>query len=148
VKLVGDTPVRRILMPTAGGPHAMLAAEYVGYICETNENEVSCCYVVKPGSGEREQAAAREWILKTIRLTPLEGKADTRLIEGENVAPALVKAGKEYDLLVLGASKEGLFSSVLFGEIPEKVARYSRTSVMIVKRYEGAVKSVVKKVMG
>jgi nucleotide-binding universal stress UspA family protein len=51
-------------------------------------------------------------------------------------------------MIVLGASKEGVFSSVLFGEIPEKVARYSRTPVMIVKRYEGRVKSVIKKILG
>jgi nucleotide-binding universal stress UspA family protein len=64
------------------------------------------------------------------------------------VATTLIKAAADYDLLVLGASREGLFSSVLFGEIPEKVARYSKTPVMIVKRFEGGVKSLVKKVMG
>jgi len=148
VKLVDDKPIERIMLPTARGPHAMLAAEYVGQICETDGIDVSCCYVVAPGAGEREKKSAREWVQKTIQPTSLEGKADVLLIEGEKVASSLVKAGKDFDLLVLGASKEGLFSSVLFGEIPEKIARYSRTSVMIVKRYEGAVKSVVKKVMG
>jgi len=64
------------------------------------------------------------------------------------VATTLVKAAADYDLLVLGASQEGVFSSVLFGEIPEKVARYSRTQVMIVKRYEGRVKSVIKRILG
>jgi len=34
------------------------------------------------------------------------------------------------------------------GEIPEKVARYSKTPVMIVRRYEGAVKSFINKVLG
>jgi hypothetical protein len=61
---------------------------------------------------------------------------------------ALIKAGADDDLIVLGASKEGVFSSVLFGEIPEKIARCSHIPVMIVRRYEGTVKSIVKKVMG
>jgi hypothetical protein len=43
---------------------------------------------------------------------------------------------------------KGVFSSMLFGEIPEKVARYSQTLVMIVKRYEGQVKSIIKRIMG
>jgi nucleotide-binding universal stress UspA family protein len=91
---------------------------------------------------------SRQWIQKTIRLTDLGGKAKNCLLEGKRVAGTLVKAAADYDLIVMGASREGVFSSVLFGEIPEKVARYCQTPVMIVKRYEGPVKSIVKKVMG
>lgn len=64
------------------------------------------------------------------------------------MASGLARAAGEYDLIVLGVSEEGLFSNVIFGEIAEKVARYSRAPVMIVKRYEGKVKSLVKKVLG
>jgi len=126
----------------------MLAAEYVGLYRESLECEVTCCYVVPPEADERQRETAREWIGKTTHLTGLEGHVKVRLLEGRKVATTLVKAAAEYDLIVLGASKEGVFSSVLFGEIPEKVARYSKTPVMIVKRYEGAIKTVVKKIMG
>jgi nucleotide-binding universal stress UspA family protein len=148
VSLTGDKELKRILVPTAGGPHANLAAEYVGLYRDVLDCEVTCCYVVKPDASERERATAEEWIRKTVHLTGLEGKVKVRLIEGRRVATALVKAGADYDLIVIGASNEGVFSSVLLGEIPEKVAKYSRTPVMVVKRYEGVVKSLVKKVMG
>jgi nucleotide-binding universal stress UspA family protein len=148
VSLTGHREFKRILVPTAGGPHAMLAAEYVGLYRDALDCEVTCCYVVKPNATESDRAAATEWIGKTVHLTGLEGKVKVRLLEGRKVATALVKAAVDYDLIVLGASKEGVFSSVLLGEIPEKVARYSRTPVMIVKRNEGVVKSVVKKIMG
>jgi nucleotide-binding universal stress UspA family protein len=148
VKLMGDRPVERILIPTAGGPHASLASEYVGILQEQLGAEVSCCYVVPPGAAEHDRAAARQWIEKTIQYTPLVERAEMLVLEGRRVTPTLVKAAVEYDMLVIGASKEGVFSSVLFGEIPEKVARYSRTPVMIVKRHEGAVKTIVKRIMG
>jgi amino acid transporter/nucleotide-binding universal stress UspA family protein len=148
VKLAGDRPIRRILIPTAGGPHAALAAEYVGLYHESGNLEVTCCYVVPPNASDRDREIAWEWIEKTIRLTDLSGKVNMCVLEGNTVATTLVKAAAEYDLLVLGASREGLFSSVLFGEIPEKVARYSKTPVMIVKHFEGGVKSLVKKIMG
>ncbi len=148
VKLMGDRPIRRILITTAGGPHATLAAEYVGIYHDVEGYEVSCCYVVKPNAGEDEEESARQWIQKTIHLTNLEGKAAMRLLKGRKVASTLIRAGEDYDLIVLGASKEGVFSNVLFGEIPEKVARFSQTPVMIVQRYEGPVKSLVKRVMG
>ena len=140
VKLKGDT--------TAGGPHASLAAEYAGIYHDAEGHEVTCCYVVQPDGGDGSREAARQWIEKTIRLTHLEGKAEVLLLEGKKVATTLVRAAADYDLIALGASKEGVFSNVLFGEIPEKVARYSQTPVMIVQRYEGPVKSLVKKVMG
>jgi amino acid transporter/nucleotide-binding universal stress UspA family protein len=148
VKLMGDHPIRRILITTAGGPHAALAAEYMGIYHDTAGYEVTCCYVVEPGSGDGDRETARQWIQKTIHLTNLEGKADMRLLEGKRVATTLVKAAADYDMIALGASREGVFSNVLFGEIPEKVARYSKSPVMIVQRYEGPVKSLVKRIMG
>ncbi len=42
----------------------------------------------------------------------------------------------------------GQATQVLFGEIPEKVARYSPASVLVVKRYEGHVRSMFKRVFG
>jgi nucleotide-binding universal stress UspA family protein len=148
VKLLGDRPIGNILMPTAGGPHATLAAEYVGIYRQAYGYDVTCCYVVSPNADDHERRIARQWIQKTMRLTDLDGKAKTCLLEGKRVAGTLVKAAANYDLIVIGASREGIFSSVLFGEIPEKVARYSQIPVMIVKRYEGPVKTIVKKIMG
>jgi len=148
VKLMGDRPVRRILITTAGGPHATLAAEFLGIYHDAAGYEVTCCYVVEPNAEEDDREKALQWIQKTIHLTNLEGKAEARLYEGKRVATTLIRAAAEYDLIAMGASKEGVFSNVLFGEIPEKVARYSRTPVMIVQRYEGPVKSLIKRVMG
>ena len=148
VKLMGDRPIRRILITTAGGPHATLAAEYVGIYHDADGYDVTCCYVVEPNAGEDDREKARRWIHKSIHLTNLEGKADIRLLEGKRVATTLIRAAADYDMIALGASNEGVFSNVLFGEIPEKVARYSHTPVMIVQRYEGPVKSLIKRVMG
>jgi nucleotide-binding universal stress UspA family protein len=148
VKLSGATPLDSILMPTAGGPHASLAAEYVGYFQKAYNTKVVCCYVVPRGASEREREQAEQWIDKTLSRSGLEGDVEKRLVEANHVASGLVRAGAEEDMIILGASQEGLFSSVLLGEIPERIARHSRKPVMIVKRYEGAVKTLVKKILG
>jgi amino acid transporter/nucleotide-binding universal stress UspA family protein len=148
VKLIEDRPIRRILITAAEGPHATLAAEYVGIYHDAEGFEVTYCYVVEPDAAEDDRETARQWMQKTIHLTHLEGKAEMLLLEGKKVATTLIRAAADYDLIVLEASKEGVFSNVLFGEIPEKVARYSNTPVMIVQRYEGPVKSLVKRVLG
>ncbi len=57
-------------------------------------------------------------------------------------------ASMDFDLVVLGAAREPIFRQVLFGEIPEKVARYSPASVLVVKQYEGHVRSMFKRIFG
>jgi amino acid transporter/nucleotide-binding universal stress UspA family protein len=148
VKLTGSLELNSVLMPTAGGPHAMLAAEYIGYLQKAYDTRVAVCNIVPATASDRDREVALQWIDKTIARTGLEGVAEKRVIESDHVASGLVKAGGEYDMVVLGASREGIFSSVLLGEITEQVARHSRKPVMIVKRYEGVVKSIVRKVIG
>ena len=69
-------------------------------------------------------------------------------MESDSVPAGIAKTAKEYDLIVIGAAKDPLFRKMLFGEIPEKTARFSPTSVLMVKKYEGAVKSILKKIIG
>ncbi len=148
VKLMADRPIKKVLFPTAGGPHTRLAAEYLRYYCDIYEYTVDCCYVIKPGADENQRAEALRRIEKITSSTGLDERANTLLIPGKRVASSIAKAAQSYDLVVMGASNEGLFSNALFGEIPERVARYATTQVMIVKQKEGAVKSFVKKVIG
>jgi nucleotide-binding universal stress UspA family protein len=94
----------------------------------------------------------REVIEKRINdtLTLLDGsvKQQKTIIESKSIAGGIARAGRDYDLVVIGAAKEPFFRKVLFGEIPEKVARYTSTSVMVVKKYEGPVKSILKRLFG
>ncbi len=153
VKLKGVEKLKRILMPTAGGPHARLASEFVHDISHAFNAKVTVCNVVKKDATPVERETASDWIKQTIANSGLaeDGRPEDieeLIIESDQVASGLVKAGADYDLLVLGASREGVFSNVFLGDITEKVARYSKRPVMIVKRYEGPVKELVKKVIG
>jgi amino acid transporter/nucleotide-binding universal stress UspA family protein len=148
LKLVGDGPFRRCLFPTAGGPHAQLAAEFLNVLGKAFEMEVTAGYVVPPGASERQRSEAERWIEKTLVHFDVTVPLRKRLIEAESVAGGLALASRDCDLVVIGAAKEPLFRKVLLGEIPEKVARHSPASVLVVKRYEGAVKSIVKRFMG
>jgi len=75
-------------------------------------------------------------------------KVEKHLIESRSIAGGIARASRDYDLVVIGAAREPLFRKILFGEIPEKVARFSPTTVLVVKKYEGVVKSILKKIMG
>lgn len=146
LKLEKGKELKRVLFPTAGGPNARLAAEMLGTLAESLELELTACYVVPPGASTEEMADAELRVDQAM--FRLGGVADAQIIPAKSIAGGIAKASRDFDLVVLGAAREPLFQRVLFGEIPEKVARYSPTSVMVVKRYEGAVKSLLKRALG
>jgi amino acid transporter/nucleotide-binding universal stress UspA family protein len=139
---------RTCLFPTAGGPHATLAAQLLRVVAPDIGMTVTACYVVRPEGTAEELEAARGRLDQALTQLGEAVTAEKRILTARSVAGGIALASREYDLVVIGAAREPLFRQVLFGEIPERVARYSPTSVLVVKRYEGAVKSILKKALG
>jgi nucleotide-binding universal stress UspA family protein len=122
LKVESSEMPKRCLFPTAGGAHALLATELLN--------------VLAPAFG------------MTLDRIGSHVEVDRLIIESKSVAGGIALASKDFDLVVLGAAREPLFRQVLFGEIPEKVARYSPASVLVVKQYEGHVRSMFKRMFG
>ncbi len=139
---------RTCLFPTAGGPHARQAVEYLNVLTKALGLDLTVAYVVPPDATAEQRAQADRWIDKTLTHLDPEIAVERRLIEAHSVAGGIAKESRDFDLVVIGAAKEPMFRQMLFGEIPERVARFSPTSVLVVKRYEGVVKSLFKKAMG
>jgi len=148
LKVESSEVPKRCLFPTAGGAHALLAAEFLNVLAPAFGMTVTACQVVDPGAGAAERAEAHHWIDKTLLRIGPDVQVDRLLIESESIAGGIARASKDFDLVVLGAGREPVFRQVLFGEIPEKVARYSPASVLVVKQYEGHVRSMFKRVFG
>jgi amino acid transporter/nucleotide-binding universal stress UspA family protein len=148
LKIRQESKRHRVLLPTAGGPHARLAAEFLGILAQAEHMSITACYVVPPDASREERDQADVWIEKTLERFTNGGGVEKLLIESGSVAGGIAKASKDYDLVVLGAAKEPLFRRVLVGDIAAKVVRYSPASVMLVKRYEGRLRSVLKRLLG
>lgn len=148
LKIAEQKQFRRVLFPTAGGPHARLAAELLNALAEAWGMTVTAAYVVPPGATAQERREAEQWIDKTLTLVDPELPVERELVEANSPAGGITKASRDVDLVIIGAAKEPLFHQMLLGEIPEKVARYSPASVLVVKRYEGIARSLIKELMG
>lgn len=147
-KIIGNSKVQNCFLPTAGGPSAILASAAIGAFAKENEVEVTTGYIVPENADEENKISAEKRMDETLDKMDSTVKRNKKIIESNSIAGGIAKASKDYNLVVVGAAKEPFFKKMLFGEIPEKVARYSPTSVLLVKKYEGAVKSAFKKVMG
>jgi nucleotide-binding universal stress UspA family protein len=147
LKIEGDA-FRTCLLPTAGGPNAQLAADLLNALAKDFKMKVTAGYVVPPDADETQRHTARQWIDKTLTHMKVDVPVDKRLIESDSVAGGLAKASRDFDLVVIGAAKEPVFRKILVGEIPQKVARYSPASVLVVKRYVGPLKTLFKRILG
>lgn len=148
IKLASTEAPRRCLFPSAGGPNALLAAELLSALATVFKMTITICHVVEPDATDEERAEAHRWMTRTREKLTTDVDIDHLIIEAKTVAGGIAKASKDYDLVVLGAAREPWYQQVLFGEIPEKVARYSSASVLVVKRYEGRIRSLLKRAFG
>lgn len=136
------------LFPTSGGPNAKLASDIIDDLANENGINIKAAYIVPENPDDSHINIGHERIDATISGMKNKHKIGKKLIESNLIPEGITNAGKDFDLIVIGAAKEPFFKKMLIGEIPEKVARNSESSVLVVKRYEGIVKSMIKKWMG
>jgi amino acid transporter/nucleotide-binding universal stress UspA family protein len=148
MKIENDFKFDKILFPTSGGPNAMLAASILQDIDKDFNIEITSTYVVPEEADHEQIDMAVKRIDETMKSISKDMKYKKKLIRSNSIPAGIAKESREFDILAIGAAKEPFFSKMLFGEIPEKVARYSQCSVIVVKKYEGVIKSVFKRIMG
>lgn len=147
-RLVSDEPLKRLLLPSAGGEPAKGAADFAASIAVGSGGELTLCTVLPPDASaedeqaqltrlEEDSAAARLGGLPTVGTSVLRGRA---------VVGAILEGNAEHDAIVVGAAGPNFWSFNLFGSVPEQIARDSEVSVLVFKRYrplEGLVRRVM-----
>lgn len=69
---------------------------------------------------------------------------ETRVVEGSDVVGAVLEEAEGYDLIVTGATEEGLFKNMLIGSTAEQIARRATVTTMIVKRRSRLLHSLMR----
>ena len=146
VKLQDQARFDRILLPTAGGPHTRFAVELLEPIVAAYGSRVTACSVIPEDADAERENEAMGWIDRTLRNANL-GDVECRAIRSRSVPAGIVRAGAEFDLIVMGSADTGLFQQLLFGEVPDRVGRFAKTSVMLVKQREGRGKAWLRRLM-
>jgi len=119
-----ELPLERILVPTAGGTHARMAAELALAMGQSFEARVTLlCIQTAPGSA-RETEALRcrmEETLRDLTITP-DHPPEQKIVVSPDVVEGIVGEAREHDLVLLGVSEESLFDRLVFGSVPLRVA--------------------------
>ena len=139
----GLNEINRILVPTAGGPHAKLGLQIARDLA-TDCGATVTAMTVQVGHGysaarsefDHEslqffQGLAEEYSRDALRDAGVD--AEISAVIDSDVSEAIVKASADYDLVVIGASNEWRVRQWLFGSLPDKVTNRSSASVLMVR---------------
>ena len=136
--------LREILVPVGGGPNSSMALELAVMQAREYSREngfqphITALYVVR-GDDRRLVELGNRILAKAI--APFDYPIEPRVVPAPSILEGILRQTEESNLVVIGASEEGFFEQLLFGAMPERVARECSKTVMIVKRYQGPVKS-------
>lgn len=149
VKLVGDAPIKDILLPTAGGEHAQCAEQYAHSLAKANEGFITVCQVVSDTSTPEQVKFSKENLTKAInRLGEKNSiRLEQELIKNNSIAEGIAKEADKHDAVMIGAAGQSIYPQILFGNIPEEIAKHTDKTVIVVKHYH-RVKALIGKVIG
>jgi amino acid transporter/nucleotide-binding universal stress UspA family protein len=139
VKIEGNNKFKKILVSTAGGPNSKIAFEWGVYIAKQNQGKLTLLSVVRD-EAEREKADHRLQETKA-GMRYEKKKVEDKIIFGNNIAATILAESKGYDLFLFGATRERFWRRIQFGTIPKKLIRSSSVTTLVVRRYEGAILS-------
>ena len=144
---LGD--VRRILVPVGGGPHSRLAIRLASEIAEQGHAEVVAlrCFCEQPDVEDLQDQLLALGEIVEDELGSVPPHMVTRLSHAGSVAAGILEETmrQHYDLIVVGASEEWADTEHLFGTVDDEIAQQAPTSVLMVKRYEPAVISWIRR---
>ncbi|MFB6085237.1 MAG: amino acid permease [Halodesulfurarchaeum sp.] len=140
VERIGEevgSDVDRLLLPTAGGPHSEYAAQVASAIARTHDAEIHVTHTIPPTATDADRRDATEKIERTREAIGPEVGVTDEIIEAESVVDSIVRESADFDITLLGATREGLFQQLLFGAIPEEVGKRAEGIVVMAKRNRG-----------
>lgn len=145
-----DLPaVKSILVPVAYPRQAHLMIELARLFEEETNAEVELLHLIPPDLDENQRQRRLDEIydgLADLGVTPqqeAEGRS-IRVEETDRMVSRVVELSDDFDLTILGASREGWYRKLIAGTVPERIARrIGRNNLLLVKHARSPVKSWV-----
>ena len=148
VKQVSDQPLRKFLLPSAGGEHAKCAEDYIATLARQQEGSLTLCAVVPPDSSEEEVATVNERLAQSVdeitKVKPCE--VDHKVIKDSSVSNGILEDASNYDAIVVGARCGRKYPNMLFGSVANTIAKTSKQTVILVKHHS-PVKALIHRVI-
>ncbi|MHC5741918.1 MAG: chloride channel protein [Nostoc sp.] len=124
------------LVPVAGGPNSPLAIKLLpALITLGNDPKIRLTQVFNPSELKPDMSISEQAIRHLMRRRKLSSTVVALPIQANSVAEGVIKLVQTegYDVVVLGASREGLLQQAIQGNIPEAIASGVESTVILVR---------------
>jgi nucleotide-binding universal stress UspA family protein len=146
VRYRAHRPLRSILVPVAGGPNTRRIFRMAVSMARTSEHgpaKVTLLHVLPEGARTADKVRAEQAFNYAMEGVQYE-LVEKRVVEGADVVETVLAQAEGHDLIIIGATEEGLFRNLLVGNIAEQVAKRAEVTVIIVKRRSGLIRSLLR----
>ncbi|MDH3650330.1 MAG: amino acid permease [Saprospiraceae bacterium] len=133
-KIKDEIDFDKVLLATTETPHALVAEKYAAILVKAHAGNLTLGHVVEESTEastiQQKMKRAQERISSQSDLV-----TDIEIIHGRSVSRSIIEAGKSYDTIIIGATRDQLYKQILFGSIPENIAKFTKRNVIVVKEY-------------
>jgi chloride channel protein, CIC family len=139
--LLPSPQFNRWLVPMAGGPNATVAIKLLPALVSLGENpQIHLTRVFQPSESKPDLTILEQAIVQLMRRRKLSNTVIAVPVQADSVSEGVIKLVKTegYDVVVLGASREGMLQQAIKGNIPEAIANGVESTVILVR---GAIKN-------
>ena len=131
--------IKKILVPTAGGPHARSAAKLASLLMKALQAKVTLLYVQSRPATAKQMEENQRTLSETVEGLSMKPPPEEKILTASSVAEGIIQEAQEHDIVLLGVSDETLLDQIVFGNVPLKVAaRVPHTA--LVQSYRGVTK--------
>ncbi len=127
----------RWLVPMAGGPNSKFALKLLpALVALANEPEIHLTQVFKPSELKPNMQMLEQAIHQLMRHRQLSSTAFVATpVQADSVSEGVINLVKKegFDVVVLGATREGLLQQAIQGNIPEAIASGVESTVILVR---------------
>jgi uncharacterized hydrophobic protein (TIGR00271 family) len=145
------TQALRLLVASAGGPHAVAALQFAYRLTEAQGGTVTVLRVISDESSEGEALNdLHQLIKKAIGVdsnVPAETLPDTlipKVVVGKNIEDAILAIGSDHDMMLLGVSTESVMRQIFVGSRAERLTDRASIPVVIVRHHQGTVRRLLR----
>jgi len=129
--------IESVIVPVAGGPHAPAALNLGEALVKDCDCRIVALHIVRSTMTEDKKAQAYANLQQAVVESSEPEKVELRVVQANRVKKGILTEAEDFDLLLLGASREGLLALNFFGGLPTQIAQERSKPTILVKRYEG-----------
>ncbi len=129
-------PFNRWLVPMAGGPNSREAIQLIPALVKLGQaSSIVLCQVFDPFNSKPDITILEQARRDLIRHRKLSSTVIAAPIKASSVSEGVINLVKteHFDVVVLGASREGLLQQTIKGNIPEAIASSVESTVILVR---------------